>query len=98
MFATIAMLLIAVSIQDVASAQGAPKYPANQPVECLNAKVPSYKRHAYNIGANAFTCWPLSAVYDDASKVQMRSQRQRAPNENSFITQELNLEGYPRAR
>ena len=96
MLAAIAMLLIAASIQDVAYAQGALKYRANQPLDC--AKVPSYKRHAYNIGANAFTCWPLSAVYDDASKVQMRSQRQRAPNENSFITQELNLEGYPRER
>jgi len=98
MFAAIATLLIAASTQDVASAQGALKYGANQPEDCLNVTVPSFKRDAYRVGANAFTCWPLSAVYYGASKAQSRSQRQLTPNENSFITQELNLEGYPRAR
>ena len=97
MFATIAILLIAASIQEVASAQGALKYQTYQPSDCLNANVPSYKRPPYNIAANAFTCWPLAAVYNDTSKAQIRSQRQRATNENSFITEELNLEGYPRA-
>ncbi|HMA74319.1 MAG TPA: hypothetical protein VKP67_22945 [Xanthobacteraceae bacterium] len=38
---------------------------------------------------------PLSVVYD-ATKAQFGSQRQRTLNPNNFITQQLNLEGYPR--
>lgn len=98
MFATIAVLQIVASMQDMACAQEALKYRPNYPMDYLNAKVPSYKRLAYHVGANAFTCSPASAVYDEVSKAQIRSQRQHTPNKNSFITEELNLEGYPRAR
>ena len=87
--ATIVLFLIAASVQDVAFARGAGKY--------LNTKVTSYsfKRHPHHVGANTFTDWPLSAIYNGSAKAQFRTQRQRALNENSFITQELNIEGYP---
>ena len=93
-FATIAMLLIAASVQDMAPAQGAPNYQANQPG--LNVKVPPYafNKRSYRSAANAFARGQLSAVHDVAAEI--RSRRQRTLNQNSFITQELNLEGYPR--
>jgi hypothetical protein len=95
-FAAIATLLIAVSVHDMASAQGAAGYQVNQPTGHPKAKVPSYafNRHGYH--AEAFTRRQLSAVYDEAAAAQIRAMRQRTLNEHRFITQELNLEGYPR--
>ena len=97
-FATIAMLLIAASVQDMATAQGAANYQANQPGGRLNVKVPPYavNERSYRGAANAFARGQLSAVHNAAAGAQIHSQRQRTLNENSFITQELNLEGYPR--
>jgi len=90
------MLLIAASVQDMAPAQGAPNYQANQPG--LNVKVPSYavNKRSYRPAANAFARGQLLAAHDVAAGAQIRSHRQRTLSENSFITQELNLEGYPR--
>jgi hypothetical protein len=35
-------------------------------------------------------------VYNETARAQIRLPRQRTPNQNSYITEELNLEGYPR--
>jgi len=92
------MLLIAASVQDMAPAQAAANYQANQPGGRLNVKVPpdAVNKRSYRSAAIAFARGQFSAVHNAAAGAQIHSQRQRTLNENSFITQELNLEGYPR--
>ena len=79
-------LVIAPFAQNAASAQGAAYYQRNQSVGHPNANVRS--------ALTRFTRGRLSNVFGDAAGVRIRSQR--TLNENSFIVQDRNLEGYPR--
>ena len=88
MCAMIATLLLAAFVQSAASAQGATNYQPSTSVGRLKASVPS--------ALDRFARQRLSGVYGEAASARIRPRPQRAPNENSFITQDLNLEAYPR--
>jgi hypothetical protein len=83
------MPIIALSVQNTASAQGMPNYQRNQAVSRLKANVPS--------ALNRFTRGQPSSVFGDGAGGHFRAQRQRTLNGNSFIIQDRNPEGYPRA-
>ena len=89
MCAMIATLLIAAFVQNTASAQEAGNYPPSTSVGRPKANVSSAQ--------NRFARLRLPGVYGEAAGARIRPRPRRAPNENSFITQDLNLEGYPRA-
>jgi hypothetical protein len=65
------------------------KLSKHQSVSRLKANVPS--------ALSRFTRGQLSNVFGDAAGGHIRAQRQRTLNGNSFIIQDRNLEGYPRA-
>jgi hypothetical protein len=88
MCAMIATLLIAAFVQNTASAQGAANYRPSASVGRLKANVPS--------ALNRFARGRLFGIYGEAASARIGPLPQRASNENSFITQDLNLEGYPR--
>jgi hypothetical protein len=87
--AMIATLLIAAFMQNTASAQGA-NYQPYQSTGRLKASVPS--------ALTRFPSWRLPDVYGEAAGAPMRAPHQRTLNETGFITQDKNLEGYPRPR
>jgi hypothetical protein len=85
--ATIATLLIATFVQITTSAQAANHQPYQSTVK---AKVPP----AFNRPARG----RLPDVYGEAAGSPMGARHQRTLNETGFITQDRNLEGYPRPR
>jgi hypothetical protein len=87
--ATIATLLIAAFVQNTTSAQAA-NHQSYQSTGRLKAKVPS----AFNRVAR----WRLPGVYGEAAGSPVGARHQRTLNETGFITQDRNLEGYPRPR
>ncbi len=87
--ATIAALVIASFVQHTAFAQAAHHQPYQWTAR-LKAKVPS----AFNRPAR----WRLPGVYGEASGSPMGARPQRTLNETGFITEDRNLEGYPRPR
>jgi hypothetical protein len=88
MCAMIATLLIAAFVQNTASAQGAANYRSSAAGKHLKADVSS--------ALDRFARGRLSGVHGEAASARIGLLPQRAPNKNSFITQDLNLEGYPR--
>jgi hypothetical protein len=89
MSATIATLLIAAFVQNAASARAANHQPY-QSANRLKANVPS--------ALNRVPRWRLPDDYGEAARAPMRALHQRTLNETGFITQDRNLEGYPRPR
>jgi hypothetical protein len=89
-FPAIAMLLGALFVQSNASAQAPANYRLSQSVVHLKADVPSY-------ALNLVTRRRLSDVYGHSAGARIRAQPQRTPNHIS-ITDDRNLEGYPRPR
>jgi hypothetical protein len=81
--ATIATLLIAAFVQNTPSAQAANRQPY-QSIDRLKAKVPAR--------------WRPPSVYAEAARSPMGARHQRTLNETGFITEDRNLEGYPRPR
>jgi hypothetical protein len=88
MCAMIATLLITAFVQNSASAQGAANYRPSALVGHLKADVPS--------ALDRFARQRLTGVYGEAASARIGTLPRRAPNQNSFITQDENLEGYPR--
>jgi hypothetical protein len=80
---TIATLLIAAFVQNTTSAQAANRQPY-QSTGRLKAKVPAR--------------WRLPSIYGEAAGSPMGARHQRTLNETGFITEDRNLEGYPRPR
>jgi hypothetical protein len=81
--ATIAALLTASFLQNTTFAQAANHQPY-QSTGRLKAKVPAR--------------WRLPSVYGEAAGSPMGARHQRTLNETGFITEDRNLEGYPRPR
>jgi hypothetical protein len=76
--------------QNTASAQVANHHRPYQSVRYSRVDVPSGLRRPYR--------GRLFDVYGEASSPLMRPWHQRTVNETSFITEDRNLEGYPRPR
>jgi hypothetical protein len=89
MTAVILTMLFAAFGQNTASAQVANHRPS-QSVRYSRADVPSALHRPYR--------GRLFDVYGEASSPLMRPWHQRTVNETSFITEDRNLEGYPRPR
>jgi hypothetical protein len=87
--AVVLTLLTAAFGQNTASAEAANHRPY-QSVGHQKADVPSV--------LNRFHRWRRPDVYGEASTPPMGAWGQRTLNENSFIAQDRNIEGYPRPR